>query len=1211
MHSPIHNKGNTYFRHIFEDNPDSYFLLGLDKIMPLDLSWKSQLKWINNYTKTESVNREFVDLCQLNEDSDVLGLSLTQLLKDCFSIALEAVKKLIQDKLHWENEKIETTTASGEIKYYSVTIQPIIEDSYIVAFWGKVADITDDELLKISFAKEKDITANILDSLPMPVTLTSMDGNIGYMNAKFTEVLGYTSDDIKNAHDWFEKVYPDEEYRQKAIASATETNQNPEDYVPEVWEVTCKNGEVRSIKFYYTAFGEHWLTILDDVTVIKQHEEEVVRQNKQLTVVNEELRATTTEYEALNEELHALNQELNTQNVEFQHLNEQLSQQTSKYKLLTDNIRDVITTHDHNWDFQYVAASCLSVTGYTPKELKQHTIVKYIHPKDLGKLRRVAHYISMGIPSKANFRFRCKDGKYKWLEMLSKPIRDKKGKIIQILNSTRDISEQKEIENKLHLTLERQLKAEEIGKLGVWDWDISKNETWWSANHYKIFGEIPFSFQPTIDYFLGYIERDGKNNIRHAIEHALVHESSFSQTFKVRLKSGEEKVLFGQAVIHRDKEGAPVRWIGANIDITEFYESKKALKYTKQKHDGLFNSLLDTYYEANLDGVIDTVTPSIYNLLGYTPSEIIGKKSVSLYKNPNRRTELLDILKEHGEVKRFGGILIKKDKSHCFCEAHITWRYDSQGNINGTKGTIKDVSELKHIEQKIIDRELLLSSLFDSMEEGLILYNTKGEVEEYNQAALKILSVDDDLLHQQKFVYSQKTIHEDYSVFYEHQSALYRTLKSGETTLNVIMGVQSENEKVIWVNSNATPIKNQETGAIEKIIVTLSDITQIKKNQERLEELALVAESTLNTVVITDERKRVQWVNSSFVESTGYKLNEVKGKIAGRFLQGKNTDKAVVKYINERLEEGLPAHADLINYRKNGEEFWVTLDIHPIRDNKGKVIKYVSVQTDISDRKKYEKELIEKNKELTKSNFELDNFVYRVSHDIRSPLSSALGLLNLMRVEQLVEEDKNPYIGMLEDTLNTQDKILRDILDYSINAREEVNYEEVNLKELSTHLFKSLEYMDMAEGKIKLLLEFEEDTIFIIDRSRLEFIIRNIMSNAIKYRDRKKDYHYIKMFLAEDEHYHYLKIEDNGIGIRKNDLAEVFGMFYRGEINTKGSGLGLYIVREAVEKMGGKISVTSRRYIYTCFTIALPKFQIKQGRYYQTISKKIAGIETI
>lgn len=243
-------------------------------------------------------------------------------------------------------------------------------------------------------------------------------------------------------------------------------------------------------------------------------------------------------------------------------------------------------------------------------------------------------------------------------------------------------------------------------------------------------------------------------------------------------------------------------------------------------------------------------------------------------------------------------------------------------------------------------------------------------------------------------------------------------------------------------------------------------------------------------------------------------------------------------------------------------------------------------------RKKAEKTLRMQNEELVKINKELDSFVYSVSHNLRAPLMSVLGLINLVQIENKKSDDSlNNYFGMMQHSIHKLDDTLKEILDYSRNARSELNIEAVDFKKMIDESFERLLYMEGSE-EIKRTIEVQEDSPLFSDAYRLSVIVNNLVSNAIKYRDPNKKNHVIEISAKINNAALEFTFRDNGIGISDEFKPKIFDMFFRATERSEGAGLGLYIVKETIEKLMGAIEVESTLGKGTSFKIRVPNMKL-------------------
>ena len=247
-----------------------------------------------------------------------------------------------------------------------------------------------------------------------------------------------------------------------------------------------------------------------------------------------------------------------------------------------------------------------------------------------------------------------------------------------------------------------------------------------------------------------------------------------------------------------------------------------------------------------------------------------------------------------------------------------------------------------------------------------------------------------------------------------------------------------------------------------------------------------------------------------------------------------------------------------------------------------------ALNDEINTRKEAEEKIARTNRELSKRNTELDNFVYSVSHDLRAPIASVLGLINLAKKDKDISM-KDMYLEMINKSALQQDDFIKEILDQSRNSRLEVKREEIMFEPLIDETFSQLKFAISAGQSVERVISVEQKKPFYSDRWRLKVILNNIISNAIRYRNGKDPV--IKVDVTINENLASIAIQDNGKGIEGEHLPNVYKMFYRATDDGAGSGLGLYIVKEAIDKLNGQIDIQSEVGKGTIVRFAIPEIR--------------------
>jgi PAS domain S-box-containing protein len=391
--------------------------------------------------------------------------------------------------------------------------------------------------------------------------------------------------------------------------------------------------------------------------------------------------------------------------------------------------------------------------------------------------------------------------------------------------------------------------------------------------------------------------------------------------------------------------------------------------------------------------------------------------------------------------------------------------------------------------------------------------------------------------------------------------------------------------QIRWVEIR-TGSPHQADGLVYQGLIL--DITERKlQEEERLKKNEALFTKLFNSVplavVMLDVMGKVLLVNRGFNEMFGYELIELRGKNLNDFIVPEKLQSEGID-LNNLITSNNLISVETTRKHKNGKLINVILYGVPVTLD-DQAIGIYGVYVDISERKKIEEELKTRNAEL-------DNFVYKVSHDLRAPLSSILGLVNLLKLPGNTDDPKE-YIQVIEKKVLDLDRFISDVLSHSKNLKMEVNITKVDFKAIITKTFADLSYLPGA-SQVEVTTQISE-TDFYSDPWRIAEIFRNLISNAIKYRQQQAAKPMINISIDINPTEAIIRFADNGIGISEADLDRIFDMFYRATEQSDGSGIGLYIVKNAVDKLGGQLHVSSKVGFGTTFTIHLPNVQAAQG----------------
>lgn len=383
--------------------------------------------------------------------------------------------------------------------------------------------------------------------------------------------------------------------------------------------------------------------------------------------------------------------------------------------------------------------------------------------------------------------------------------------------------------------------------------------------------------------------------------------------------------------------------------------------------------------------------------------------------------------------------------------------------------------------------------------------------------------------------------------------------------------------------------------------IIIASITEsrnkLAENNRELEKLSLVASKTDNGVAITDSNGNIEWVNDGFTRLTNYSNEDCKGKSMFELLNGIQTDLAIVQEVKEQLKKNEAVTADLLNYKKDGSTTWIHENITPILNDKGRVARYIFIMSDINERRLTEIKMEEYLKSLEKSNKELDQFAYVVSHDLKAPLRTIGNLSDWILEDAAKDLDSQSQenFNLIRGRVKRMEQLINGILEYSKSTKA---FEVENFFSMNEIVADAVE---MVASPHNCQVEVASNMpLYFGDKTKYKQVFLNFISNAVKHNDKPKIK--IEIKCKELDHFWKFSITDNGPGIDPKYHERIFVIFQtlKARDEFESTGVGLAIVKKIVEEAGGKIWLESEIGEGTTFNFILPKQKANGGNISQT-----------
>lgn len=410
---------------------------------------------------------------------------------------------------------------------------------------------------------------------------------------------------------------------------------------------------------------------------------------------------------------------------------------------------------------------------------------------------------------------------------------------------------------------------------------------------------------------------------------------------------------------------------------------------------------------------------------------------------------------------------------------------------------------------------------------------------------------------------------------------IVNTIKAGQRFTGETVSYK-KNGSIYWLHLDVSPIFSQQN-ALTNYVIIETDISDKKATEEKLLSSAKRSINILESITDAMFIINSEWNFTYLNKQAEILLDQKKEYLLGKKIWDEFAFSQSSK-IYDQFHHALTNKKD-IHFEEYIEPSKQWFEVHGYVSSEGLSIYLRSIQS----RKLSEEKIKDKNEELVKINNELDSFVYRAAHDLRAPLASVLGLINISKIEN-DNIKKNVYLDKMTDCINKLDNFINKIIHYSRNSRLVVNYEVIDFNEIFDEIFTHLQFFEGAERQERTLT-INKNAPFYSDKNRITDALQNILVNAVQYQKTYIDDSYINIFVDTDYTRAKITIEDNGNGIHEDHQDKVFNMFYRASEQSNGSGLGLYIVKEIVKKLGGTINLSSQLKTGSKFIIEIPNGQ--------------------
>jgi PAS domain S-box-containing protein len=760
----------------------------------------------------------------------------------------------------------------------------------------------------------------------------------------------------------------------------------------------------------------------------------------------------------------------------------------------------------------------------------------------------------------------------------------------RLLASVRDITDRRSAETALRQRESQFRSIADTAPAMLWTTDAANECTFLSRAWHEYTGQLPHE---GLGFgWLDAVHSDDRASAENDFLRAAEERVPLSLYLRFRTRSGDYRWCIDAARPRFDEQGNWAGYVGNVVDVHDHVEASQALALSEEKlRMALDASELGTWEldVATMSLHLDERSQSIYDAPPTLPAAELSERI-----HPTDQKAIQEglgpsfdpAIRSHGSVEHR---MQHADGSYRWLRAAGRVEFDDKGTPIRAIGTVQDIHDRKMIEEAVRQSEARYRTLFESIDEGFavleIIYDEAGKPVDY--------------------------VFSEINPAFETHTGLVDAV--GKRVSEMIPGldpfwvetygqVASSGEGCRFEHASRVMGREFEVEAfrvgssdMNRVAVLFKDITPRRKAEAvlRLRERALA--STPVGVVITDLQRDdwpIIYANKAFETLTGYDVDEVLG-LNCRFLQRMpggtlDRDQEGLFELRQAISERRSARVILRNYRKDGTLFFNRLGVSPVTDSNGEVTHYVGVQEDVTERIRYERDLLEAKLKAEEMARLKSAFLSNMSHEIRTPLTTIIGFAHLL-AERVQDEHREvaQRIGRggarLLETLNS-------VLDLAQleSGMHRLNLERVDvaaeIRSSATFFQSTIEakgvQLEVALPRGPLLAD--------VDGAAFRRVLANLISNASKFTDQGT----IRLSAARRRGEIVIKVADTGVGMSDDFLPRVFEEFQQESTGMgrayEGSGLGLSIVKRLLELMGGSIAVESEKSVGTTFTLRLP-----------------------
>lgn len=856
------------------------------------------------------------------------------------------------------------------------------------------------------------------------------------------------------------------------------------------------------------------------------------------------------------------------------------------------------TTNEGAWEIDFVANTA-RVTGLFCRligadrevaSLPRETWIELVHPDDRDIAIRAGELLGETGETNASYRVATPEGDWIWVHNRGRVVeRDAEGNPLRANGLTSDITERRRLESRLEESERLLREAMEGAQYGAWSVHLPSRTARYSGFLQRLLGGSGGSTELPLDDFLKLLTPDSRE-IAEADFGRLEDGLSIQSDYDLVDADGHLFCILHQGrVVERDGQGRAVRAAGIVSDVTEERRLRRQVDESEQRFHEVLDAAGEGAWRMNLLTGIADISPMISELMGLPPTDArISFDDFAARVDPE---DLKGTLANYRgfrarELSSFDEVVRYNSEKHGWIRIHNRGRVSKRneaGEPVEAAGFITDVTENTEMAALLEESQRQLSDAVRAaglgtwrVDFGDNTIALSGEV----VTDLVGLPIDDGFSMPVRDWFER--VHPDDAA--ELRAKNLALFKGDQTLYEVEYRIRNHAGKWVWyrvigrvIRRNRRGLARVASGVLQEIDQTRRYADALDEEKQRFEAIYRATPAMLHTI---NASGIITQVSDFWLSYLGYERDEVIGRRSVDFLDAESRDRALQEILPTLFETGRNTNIPYRFIRKDGEMLDVLLSSFLERDENGQPLHSFAVMTDITPlRAAYE--------QLERSNRELDRFATVASHDLQEPLRkiSAFSSLIRRRYSEALDAEGERCLDFLVDAAQRMQRLIDDLLVYSKMSSQALQMGPVDLEELIGDVRERLSAQINESGA-----DFEIAPMPAVrgDRLLLGQVLQNLISNAVKYRSEAAPK--IEISARKSETEWIISVRDNGIGFDPRFAEKIFAPFQRlhSREEYQGTGIGLAIVRQAIERHGGRIWVESAPDEGTCFSFALP-----------------------